>query len=173
LLMPTKLHREEFRRPELERKARQQRRGEGDQQHREDRADERRGEGRRQRLRRAPLLRHRVAVERGGHAPWLAGDVEQDRRDRAAEQRAPVDAAQHDDRRRRVHREREWQQDRHAVGATEARQHADQHAERDPDQHEAEVGQRHRHAEALHQTLQLFHIRGRTVLRAGLWATAP
>jgi hypothetical protein len=103
LLVPTKLqgeqlHREELGRAELQRELRQQRREEGDQQHREQRADERRRERRRQRLCRAALLGHRVAVEGGGHRPRLAGDVEQDRRDRPAEQRAPIDTGQHDDR---------------------------------------------------------------------------
>ena len=65
--------------------------------------DEGRGEGRRQRLARLALLRHRMAVEGGGHRPRLAGDVEQDRGDGAAEQRAPVDAGQHDDGRGRRH----------------------------------------------------------------------
>ena len=39
-----------------------------------------------------PCSRHRVAVEGGRHRPGLARDVEQDRGDRAAEERAPVDA---------------------------------------------------------------------------------
>jgi hypothetical protein len=59
--------------------------------------------------------------------------------DRPAEQRSPVDAREHDDRRGRRHRERQRQQDRDAVGAAEARQHADQHAEQDADQHEQQV----------------------------------
>jgi hypothetical protein len=151
------LHGEELGRTELERELRQQRRQEGDQQHREHGAHEARREGRRQRLRRAALLRHRVAVEGGGHAPGFARDVEQDRRDRPAEQRTPVDAAQHDDGRGGVHAERQRQQDGHAVGATQPGQHADQHTQRDADQHEAEVGQRQRNAEALQQVLNFVH----------------
>ena len=120
---------EEFRRPEAQRERRDARREERDQQHRDERADERRRERRGQRLGGLALLRHRIAVEGGRHRPRLAGNVEQDRRDRAAEQRAPVDARQHHDRRRRVHRERERQQDRDAVRAAEPRQHADEDAE--------------------------------------------
>ena len=122
------IDREEFRRPEFQRKRRDHRRQEGDQHHRDQRADERRGERRGQRFRRPALLRHRIAVEGGRHRPRLAGDVEQDRGDGAAEQRAPVDAGQHHDRRSRIHRECQRQQDRHAVRPAEARQHADENA---------------------------------------------
>ena len=85
------------------------------------------------------LLRHRIAVEGGRHRPRLARDVEQDRGDGAAEQRAPVDAGQHDDRRGRRHREGQRQQDGHAVGAAQARQHADDDAEHDADDHQQQV----------------------------------
>ena len=54
--------------------------------------DERRGEGGGQRLAALPLPGQRVAVEGGRHRPRLARDVEQDRGDGPAEQRAPVDA---------------------------------------------------------------------------------
>ena len=74
-----------------------------DHDHGEQRADERRGERGGQRLAGPALLRHRIAVERGRHRPRLARNVEQDRGDGAAEQRAPVDARQHDDRRGRRH----------------------------------------------------------------------
>ena len=132
------IDREEFRRPEFQRERRDHRRQEGDQQHRDQRADEGRGERRGQRFGRPALLRHRIAVEGGRDRPGLAGDVEQDRGDGAAEQRAPVDAGQHHDRRGRVHREGQRQQDRHAVRAAEPRQHADENAEHQPDHHQRE-----------------------------------
>ena len=93
------------------------------------------------RRRRPALLRHRIAVEGGRHRPGLAGDVEQDRGDGAAEQRPPIDAGQHHDRRGRVHRERQRQQDRHAVGTAEAGQHADENAEHQPEHHQSSVFQ--------------------------------
>ena len=122
LPMPTKLQKARkktakiLRRPELQREARHQRRQRGDHDDGEQRADERGGEGRGERLAGPALLRHRIAVERRGDRPGFAGDVEQDRGDGAAEQRAPVDAGQHDDRRGRRHAEGQRQQDRHAVG---------------------------------------------------------
>ena len=123
-------------RAELQREARDQRRHQRDDDHREQRADERRRERGGERLAGLALLRHRMAVEGGRHRPWLARDVEQDRGDGAAEQRAPVDAGQHDDRRGRRHREGQRQQDRDAVGAAETGQHADDHAEQDADDHQ-------------------------------------
>ena len=125
------LDREELGRAELERDLGQQRGEERDQHDREERAHERGGEGGGERLAPLPLPRHRIAVEGGGHRPRLARDVEEDRRDGAAEERAPVEAREQDDGRGRRHREGERQQDRHAVGAAQARQHADDGAERD------------------------------------------
>jgi hypothetical protein len=139
--------------PNFERELGQQRGEEGDRQHGEEGADEGRGEGRRQRLGGAALLRQRKAVEGGGHRPGFAGDVEQDGSDRPAEQRAPVDAGEHDDGRGRVHREGQRQQDGDTVGAAQAGQHADQDAQQQAEQHEAQVGQGHRHGEALEQAV--------------------
>jgi hypothetical protein len=104
-----------------------------------------------------PLLGHRVAVERRRDRPRLAGNVEQDRRDRASEQRAPVDARQHHDRGRRVHREGERQQDRHAVRSAEAGQHAHEDAEQEPQQHQRQDLPRQQDGEALHQERERFH----------------
>ena len=145
------IDREEFRRPEFERERRDQRRQEGDQQHRDQRADEGRGEGGGQGFGRPALLRHRIAVEGGGDRPGLAGDVEQDRGDGAAEQRAPVDAGQHHDRRGRVHGEGQRQQDRDPVRAAEPRQHADENAEHQPDHHQRQRLPRHQDDEAVQQ----------------------
>ena len=151
------IDREEFRRPEFQRERRDQRRQKRDQQHRDQRADEGGGERRGQRFRRPALLRHRIAVEGGRDRPGLAGDVEQDRGDGAAEQRAPVDARQHHDRRGRIHREGQRQQDRDAVGAAEARQHADEDAEHQPDHHQRHDLPRHQNGEAVQQQTEGFH----------------
>jgi hypothetical protein len=102
-------------------------------------------------------LRHRVAVEGGGHRPGLARDVEQDRGDRPAEQRTPVDAAEHDDGRGRRHREGQRQQDGHAVGTAQARQHADEHAQDDADEHQHHVHRAQHDGKALHQRAQITH----------------
>src|SRR5262245_36265517 len=134
-----KIDPELFRRSELQGKFGYQGRNERDQDHRKQRTDERRREGGGEGLARATLLRHRMAVEGGCHRPWLARNVEQHRGDRAAEQRAPVDAGQHDDRRGRRHRERQRQQDRDAVGAAEAGQHPDNDAKHDTDEHYQQV----------------------------------
>src|SRR6185312_237026 len=83
--------------------------------------------------------RHRVAVEGGRYRPRFARYVEQYRRDRAAEQRAPVNAGQHDDRRGRRHRERERQQDRDAIGTPETRQHAYDDAQHDAKDHQRQI----------------------------------
>ena len=123
------------------------------------RADERRREGGRQRFVGAALLRHRMAVEGGRDRPWLARNIEEDRCDRAAEQRSPVDAGEHDDGRRRRHRERQRQQDRDAVGAAQSRQHADDDPKQDADEHQCQVVRGQRDAEPLHQRGNLFHDR--------------
>ena len=170
LPMPTKLQkveevdREELGRPELQRElgesgARKVISDDGDQ-----RADERRGEGGGQRLVGPALLGHRMAVEGGGHRPGLARDVEQDRGDGAAEQRTPVDAGQHDDGRGRRHREGQRQQDGDAVGAAEARQHADDHAEQDADHHVGQIRQGQRDREAVQEVVDFVH-----GLSAGRW----
>ena len=69
------LHGEELGRIELQRELRQQRRQEGDQAHREQRADKAAGERRRQRLRRLALLRHRVSSFSGNKKAAAAAFV--------------------------------------------------------------------------------------------------
>ena len=151
------IHGELFRRPELQRELRDQRRNQRDHDDGEQRADERRRERGGERLAGLALLRHRMAVERGRDRPRLARNVEQDRGDRAAEQRAPVDAGQHDDRRGRRHAEGERQQDRDAVGAAEPGQHADDHAEQDADHHQQQVERLDHDREAVKQIGDFFH----------------
>jgi hypothetical protein len=145
------IDREKFRRPELEREARDQRGEKRDQQDGDERADERRSERCGQRLAGASFLRQWIAVERGRDRPRLAGDVEQDRGDCAAEQGTPVNARQHDDGRGRRHRERQRQQDRDAVGGTQTGQHAYDHAQDDPEEHQADVERREYHRESVKQ----------------------
>ena len=145
------LHREELRRPELQGEAGDDRRQEGQHDDGKEGADEGRREGGRERLVGLALLGHGMAVESGRDRPWLAGNIEQDRGDGAAEKRAPIDRRQHDDRRRRRHREGERQEDGDAVGAAEAGKHADQHAERDADAHVGDVHRVGEDAEAKDQ----------------------
>ena len=54
-------------------------------------------------------------------------------------------------------REGQRQQDRDAVGAAQSRQHADDDAEHDADQHQADVVWRQDDREALQQRRNLFH----------------
>src|SRR5262249_35398806 len=100
------LDREELRRAEAQRDLGQDRGEERDQHDREERADERRAEGRGEGLAPLSLARQRIAVEGRRDGPRLARDVEEYRRDRSAEERAPVERRQQDDRRGRWHRER-------------------------------------------------------------------
>jgi hypothetical protein len=87
----------------------------------------------------------------------LAGDVEEYGGDRPREQRAPVDAGQHDDRGSGLHGEGERQQYRDAIRAAQARQHADDDAQHDADRHHADVVPRERDGEAVDERAQVFH----------------
>ena len=133
------------------------RREKRDQHHGDQRADEGGSERRGQRLGGPALLRHRIAVEGRRDRPGLARNIEQDRGDRAAEQRAPVDAGQHHDGRGRIHGEGERQQDGHAIRTAEARQHADEDAEHEPDHHQREGLPGQQNAEAVQQEAEGFH----------------
>jgi hypothetical protein len=153
---------EELRRPEFEREIGDDRREERYDQHRDEGADERGGKCGGQRRPGPSLLRERIAVEGGGDGPRLARNVEQDGSYRAAEQRAPVDAREQNDRgglpvRGLRHREGQRQQDGDAIGAAESRQHADDDAQDHADEHEKQVVPCHRHGEAVHQRLNFVH----------------
>ena len=145
------IDREVFRRPEIEREVGDDRRHESQHDRREKGADEGRRQRGGERLAGAALLGERMAVEGGRHRPWLARNVEQDGADAAAEQRAPIDRRQHDDGGGVVHREGERQQDGDAVGAADAGQEAEQHAEQDADHHVPQVHGRQQHLETVHQ----------------------
>jgi hypothetical protein len=121
-------------------------REEREEHRRDERADERREErGRQRECRFTELLREGEAVEQKHDGPRLARDVEQDRGDHAAEQRAPVDAGKEDDRARRSagagvrDEDRDRQQDRHATGAAETGEDADDQAEEASDRQEQQV----------------------------------
>ncbi len=163
--------REEFRWAELQREFGHQRRQERDEDDRDECADERRSERCRQRFSGASLLRKWIAVKGGCHRPGFTGYVEQDRRDRSAEQRSPVDARKHDDRGGRIHRKRQRQQDRHAVGAPQARQHADQHAQQHADHHQRQVVERQGNRESPEQRVQFIQRRSPTMLLVCCLAT--
>jgi hypothetical protein len=121
------------------------------QEHRDQRSDEGRRERRRQRFGRPALLGHRIAVEGGCDRPRLTGNIEQDRGDGAAEQRAPIDRGQHHDGGGRIHGEGQRQQDRHAVGPAQPRQHADENAEHKANHHQRERLPRHQDGKAVHE----------------------
>jgi hypothetical protein len=159
--------------PELQRDLGQQGGEEGDQHDREEGPDERGAERGGERLTAVPLAGHRIAVEGGRHRPRLARDVEQDRRDRSAEERAPVEAGEQDDRGGGIHGERQREQDRDPVGAAQARQHADDGAERDAEHREPEVGGLQRHREAEEQVLPAHRSVAEPGLERAPWASAP
>ena len=152
-----KIDGEKFRRPEAKREIRDPRREKRNQHHRDERADERRREGGRQRFRGFSLLRHRIAVEGGRDRPGLARNVEQNRRDGAAEQRAPINTGQHHDRGCRVHRKGQRQQNRDAVRSAEARQHADEYAEHEPEHHQEQFVEGQKNFEPMQQETKCFH----------------
>ena len=122
-----------------------------------------------------PLLRQRVPVERGRHRPRLARDVEQDRRDRPSEERAPVDTGEQDDGGSGRHREGQRQQDRHAVRAAQTGKHADDRPQHDSDHGQDEVERRDRDLEAEQQALEPAHLglSTRVSSRGGPSAGAP
>jgi hypothetical protein len=102
----------------------------------------------------APLLRHRVAVQRGDDRRGLARDVHQDGCGRAAVLGAVIDAGEHDQRRQGVEPERNRQQHGDGRDRSDARQDSDQRAEQAADQREAEILERQRRAEARCEILQ-------------------
>ena len=115
-----------------------QRRAERRDQHGRDAAGEERADrGDRERRTGAALPGHLVAVERRHHRRRLAGNVDQDRRGRAAVLRAVVDAGEHDQRADRRQAEGDRQQHRDGGERADARQHADQRADERADQAQA------------------------------------
>jgi len=149
-------HRKKLRGTELQRKLRHQRRQESDHHDGKEGADKGRRECRGQCLTGLALLGHRIAIKCGCHRPRLTGNIEQDGRDRAAEQRTPVNTRQHDHRRRRRHGEGERQKNRDTIGAAQTGQHADQHTQRDPDEHQQQVERRQRNREPVKQGIDFF-----------------
>ena len=119
------------------------------------------------------LPRHRVAVESRGHRPRLAGDVEEDRGDGAAEERAPVDRSEQDDRRGGRHGEGERQQDGHAVGAAQSRQHADDGAQQDADHGHEQIEGRERDVKAEEEVLEAHRSVAQPGLERSLGHRAP
>ena len=87
----------------------------------------------------AALAGHLVAVERGDHGGRLAGNVDQDRRGRAAVLRAVIDAGQHDQRAGGIEPEGDRQQHGDGGDGPDAGQHADQRADEAAEEGEAEV----------------------------------
>ena len=91
-------------------------------------ADHRADEGVVQRLGRAALARHRVAVEHGGDIGGRPRDVDQDGADGAARHGGGVDRAEQDQAARRVHVEGERDEQRHRHGRAQARRRAQDQA---------------------------------------------
>jgi hypothetical protein len=95
----------------------------------------------------AALLGHRMAVDGRHHRGGLTRDVDEDRGGRAAILRAVIDAGQHDQRGCRTEAECQWQQHRDRRDRADAGQHADQGAEKHPDETVGQVVRRDGDAE--------------------------
>ena len=107
---------------------------------RRDRAGEERADcGDAERDARAALASHLVAVERRDDRGRFAGDVDQDRRRRAAVLRAVIDAGEHDQGADRVETEGDRQQHRDGRDRADTGQHADQGADEAAEEGEAKV----------------------------------
>ncbi len=106
-----------------------------------------------------PLLGHRVAVERRHDRAGVAGDVEQDRRDAPAVFAADVDRGEQDERRlrRQLHRERDGQQDRHAVDRAQAGQEPDHGADEGAQERDQQVHGLGRDDEAVREVVEGVH----------------
>ena len=110
-----------------------------------------------QRLGGLPALGHAVALEGGGDGRGVARGVEQDSGGGVTEEAAEVDAGEHDERRGRLQRERDRQQQGHRHGGTESGKDADGGAEDGADQHPEEVDGGQGAGEAAHEEFELFH----------------
>src|SRR5215218_10142254 len=96
----------------------------------------------------AALTGHLVAVERGDHGGGLAGNVDQDRRGRAAILGTVVDAGQHDQGAGRIEPEGDRQQHGDGGDGTDAGQHADERTDETAQEGEPEVDRGQGDAEA-------------------------
>ncbi len=152
-----------LRRAEGQRPAGQQRREQDDAADGDHRSDERADRRDGQRHAGAPLLRHRVAVQRGHDRRRIARHVEQNRRDAAAVLAADIHRRQQDQRRfgRQLEGKRQRQQDRYAVDRPEARQQADDGADEAADQGDNQVLRHQCHFEPLGQIHPGIHHRSR------------
>src|SRR6266478_6333296 len=122
------------------------------------------------------MLRQRVAVEGGGDRPGFAGNVEEDRCDRSAEERTPIDAREQDDCGGGAagllrHRESEGEQDGNAVRTAQAGQHADDDSQDDADEHQQQVERGQRDPDPLQQRVDFLH--SASLSRRGLRPANP
>src|SRR5205823_2487412 len=133
---------------ELEGLQREREREEGEEDRRDEGAEERRDErARESEAGLAEALREGETVEKEHDRPRLAGDVEKDRGDDTAEERAPVDPGQENDRRGRIgsrqrtvrDEDRDRQEDRHTARPAEPRKHPDDQTEHDRDEQHGHV----------------------------------
>ena len=151
--------REKFRRPEQDRDLGEQGRKHHDADHGERAADEGADGDDGQRRAGAAFLGELIAVDRGDDGGGLAGDVEQDRRGRAAIHRAVEDAGHHDQARGRVEREGQRQDQRDAGDRAEAGQHADRGPCERADEGRQQIGRRRRNAQSIQQALEGVHFK--------------
>ena len=108
-----------------------------------------------------PRLRHAIAVDAGHDRRQFAGQVDQDRRGRAAVLRAVVDAGEHDQRTERTEAEGDRQQHRDGRDRPDPGQHADQRSDQAPEQAEQEIDRCRGGAKADRQVVQDVHLASR------------
>ena len=71
-------------------------------------------------------------------------------------ERQRLEPLQKEERVEGAHGERQWQQDRDAVGATQTGQHTDDHAEDDADNHQHEIERLQDHRKTVEQITDIF-----------------
>ena len=154
-------------RAEREREPGERRRDQHQPEHADRAGDERGDRGDAERGAGAAPARHLVAVEAGHDRGGFAGNVEQDRRRRAAVLGAVVDAREHDHRRRGRHLEREREQHRDRRRRPEPGHDADDGPEQHADEAPQQVRGRERDREPLGETGEDFHLEAERAGRQG------
>ena len=107
---------------------------------------------------RPPLPGHLIPVDAGDGRRGLPGDVDQDRRGRAAVHGPVKNAGQHDDRRGRGDGKGDRQEERDGRGGSDPRQDADQGADQTAEQAQGQIDGRDGDAEPGNDVLEYFHI---------------
>ena len=155
--MPAEGDREVFRGPELNGDVGEPARRQHDPDDPDGAGDERPDGGDREGGARPALPRHLVAVEQRDDRAGLAGDVDEDRRGRAAVHGAVVDAREHDQRGGGMHREGGRQEEGHGADGPDAGQHADDRADQDADEAREQIAGQQRDRKSVGEAVERSH----------------